>query len=172
MNFVLAQITGIICTIISLSITHFKKLNHIIIGEVVLNAVFGINYALLGAWSGLAVALAATVHSLCVTYFNNNDKKIPLWISFVFVGLYAIITAFTFTGIKDIFPFISSVMFTLAITQKVPLKYRLLKATLSVMWLVYDLCVMSYGSVLTRILSIVSHVIAITRNDIQNKKTA
>lgn len=165
MNFILAQITGIICTVISLSITHFKKLNHIIIGEVVLNAVFGINYALLSAWSGLAVALAATVHSLCVTYFNNNDKKFPWWISLIFVAIYGAITVFTFDGIKDIFPFISSVMFTLAITQKVPLKYRLLKATLSLMWLVYDLCVMSYGSVITRILSIFSHGIAIIRND-------
>lgn len=169
MTFILAQITGLICTIISLSITHFKKLQHIIIGEVVLNAVFGINYALLCAWSGLAIAIAATVHSLCVTFFNSKNKKIPVWISIVFVAVYSAITLFTYTEIKDIFPFVSSVMFTLAITQKAPLKYRLLKATLSLMWLVYDICVMSYGSILTRVLSIVSHSIAISRNDIKKK---
>lgn len=171
MTYILAQITGLMCTVFSLCIAHFKKVSHILLGEILLNFTFIINYALLGGWSGVCTAGIATVQAVIISFFNRKDKKFPIWLSVVFVGLYALVTIVTFKTFKDIFPFIGSTLFTIAIRQKKPFYYRLLKLTLVTMWLIYDLCMFSFGSATTRILSISSYVIAIIRNDI-NKKTA
>lgn len=168
MTYILAQITGLMCTVFSLSIAHLKKVSHILIGEILLNFTFIINYALLGGWSGVCTSGVATIQALIISFFNKKDKKFPIWISVVFVGFYGFVAVVTFETFKDIFPFIGATLFTIAICQKKPFYYRLLKLTLGTMWLVYDLCMLSFGSVTTRLLSISSYVIAIVRNDINN----
>ena len=170
MAYILAQITGVICTVFSLCIAHFKKVSHILIGEILLNFTFIINYALLGGWSGVCTSGIATVQALIISLFNKKNQKFPIWLSVAFVGLYGLVVIITFETFKDIFPFIGATLFTIAICQKKPFYYRLLKLTLGTMWLVYDLCMLSFGSVTTRLLSISSYVIAIIRNDI--RKTA
>ena len=171
MTYILAQITGLMCTVFSLCIAHLKKVSHILIGEILLNFTFILNYALLGGWSGVCTAGIATIQALIISFYNKKDKTFPIYLSVVFVGLYSLVTIVTFNTFKDIFPFIGSTLFTIAIRQKKPFHYRLLKLTLVTMWLVYDLCMLSFGSATTRLLSISSYVIAIFRNDIK-KKTA
>lgn len=169
MRFLFAQITGILCSILSISLTQFKERKHILIGEVALNILFGINYFLLMGYTGTLVCIIAMIHTVIVYKYSIKDAKIPLYINISAIVCYIIVTLLCAKVIKDYFPFISAILFTFAINQKDTFKYRLLKASNTSIWLIYDICVRSYGSLFAKVLNLISHAVAIKRYNLPNQ---
>lgn len=181
MKFIMAQILGVICSILSISVTQFKSLKHILIGELAMNLLFAANYLLLDGISGALVCAFAALHAVVVYVYNNKEKKMPVLITALFILIYSAVALVPLAlniassdvtllyVIKSVLPLISSLLFTFAIGQRKTIGYRLIKSTNTVMWLIFDLCVSSYGSLISRFLNLASHGIAILRHDVKKQ---
>ncbi len=169
MNVILAQGMGIIATVIILYIVHLKNIKKILIGEIAVNLAVALNYILLEGFSGAGLCIIATAHTLVSYYFSKTEKKFPKACMTVFILLYILWTASTYKSMLDILPGISSLLFAFAIMQEQPSRYRILKTLNSFVWIIYDVKIMAYTTVLTHLFLFISSIIAIIRIDVRKK---
>lgn len=168
MKFILSQCIGFIGTLISLYIVQLKKINHILIGEVAANLIIGLNYFLLGGFSGVGVNLVATVQTVISYVFSSKNKTFPTWCTVVFMMIYTVCFVLTYKSPVDIFSYICALLFALAIIQEKSSRYRIFMLANTLIWLIYDYHAMAYSTMLTHILLGTSTLVAIIRLDIKD----
>ena len=127
-------ILGLLVMVISL----FQKNKDRMLGYVVFNGIFfGIEYLLLGAYSGM---------------FSN------------FFGI-------SFDGkIVSLLPIIAEIIYVIALWQKDVKKIRIGTLLMVILWLIYDIFVKAYPSMITDLIVMSSTIVAIVIKDILKRK--
>ncbi len=110
-----------------LCLTYFSKYRRqILILNLMGHSMQTIAFLLLGGITGAAMDILACARDLYI--FANDEKKnkwkdvIALNIFFIFV---LIVTIFTFSGWKSLFPVVGTVLFTISLWQKNKIVYKL-----------------------------------------------
>lgn len=123
----------------------------------------GIAYVLLNAWSGFAMCVVALIRNIIfLVDENKNGKrdKINKTDVVVLIILYviSIISAiFTYEGLLSLLSVIATMLYTLSVWQKNPKVYKLLGIPIGILWIAYNIYVMSiFGIILEAILLICS----------------
>ncbi|MBO5007375.1 MAG: YgjV family protein [Clostridia bacterium] len=173
MNFIIAQILGIVVTIICIIMTHFKKMSHVLVSEFAANALTAVQYFILGGISGSYMCIVASVHTFVMTALNKyckNNIRIKRNIIFgIFISIYLLIAVLLYSGIRDIFSIISSVLFSFMVVQSKSSKYRALNLIKTFSLLFYDLYTHAFTNIFTRLFTAISCSMAICRLDLNVK---
>lgn len=167
MNWSLIYILSQIFTVITyglLAATYYakdrKKILILSFASLIAN---GIAYLLLNAWSGLAMCIVALIRNIIFLLDekkNGKRDKINKTDVIILIILYiiSIISAiFTYEGFLSLFSVIATMLYTLSVWQKNPKVYKLLGIPIGILWIAYNIYVMSiFGIILETILLICS----------------
>lgn len=146
-----------------------KKMTVVLIFSFVANLLVGISYILVGAVSGTMICAVAGVQLLINFCFTVRNKKVPLWLIFVYSAAYCIVNISTFSVWYDIFSLCAALGFVFSMAQSNPKYYRLLLITNMGSWLIYDIFATAYGNMIMHISSVITIVVAIYVRDVRNK---
>ena len=86
MNFIIAQWVGIITTVVALLSVQFKRVELILIGQIISNLLVALSYWLLGGMSGAWICILAAVQTVIIFFLdkaniqNKSRKKLFLLI--------------------------------------------------------------------------------------------
>lgn len=162
----LLGILGITASILSFQCKGHKRL---VILRTLNEFFFGIQYFLLGAYTGMAMNAVGCVRNLFFAKMVEN-KKSTVGIRVFFSLLFLTFTAFTWAGAKSILIGIAKVISTFAYGSSNVFLVRIMIFLTSSAWLVYNIFVGSYAGVVCEALSLASIIVGIIRIDIPELK--
>lgn len=159
-NFIFIQLIGFVGLLL-FALSFQPKTKQKILGFQVFSFLFwALHYALLGAWTGTALAL---LNSLRVIAFYKYKTR-PRWLLYTFLILALLFAAITWEGYISLFV-VGGVFFaTISTFQQDEQKLRYLFPPSNIMWIVYNLFVRSYSGVLSEIIVLISIIVGIFRN--------
>ena len=174
MNFIIAQWLGIITTVVALLSVQFKRMELILIGQIVSNVLVALSYWLLGGLSGAWICILAAVQTLIIFFLDrsnikNKNRKKEMLLG-LFVMAYVIGTRIVYVDWRDIVAGVCAVLFVLAIVQSESGKLRIIMMVNALLWIIYDYKTKAYTNILTHGLELLSILIAMVRLDRKSKK--
>ena len=166
----LAQILGLVSLVMVVFVVYMKDMKKILIGEIAVNIVVGVNFLLLSGYSGAGMNGVAVIYTLVAYYFNKKDEKLPTWILLLFGAFFVGWGAIAYQDWRDILPMACSVLFVLAVMQKKPARYRFFKVFNSLLYLIYDVLIGAYTTCLTHFFLLAAGIAAIIQLDILEER--
>lgn len=167
---IITQIIGIAAMFFSIFSFQMNKHKHIMFMQILATSLFGLQYFLLGAYTGMAVDIVATVRGLV---FYNKGKKwadSKLWIA-LFVVLFIASGIFTWQGTASILVTLAMVLNTFSFSFTSP---KLVRSTIlisSPLMLIYNILTGSIGGIINEVCVEISSLIGLLRYDIKKNKT-
>lgn len=173
MAFWFAQIVGLITTVVSLVSVQFKDEKIILIGEIVANLLSAISFGLLGGLSGSWVCVLASVQATILFFLNKSKHpRRTTWkyiVSGIFAVAYVIGNIITYTIWPDIIVCICALLYTYAVMQDTSKGMRTVFGVNMILWIIYDLIIGAYTTMITHLLSALSILTAKLRLDRSKK---
>ena len=169
MAFLIAQIAGGLSTVTALLCVQAKEAKMILLGQFVCNLLSAACYGLLGSFSGAWVCILATVHTLMISLVNRNEpaqrqKRVRI-ISVLFSAAYILGTIWTYSSWPDVITGICALLFVMTISQEKAGQMRSVMILSMSLWIVFDIAVGAYTSILTHGSTLASLLIARLRLD-------
>lgn len=126
---------------------------------------FALQYALLGAWTGMAMNLVGCLRNMLFRKLVLRGRS-TRWARCVFGAAFLLFALLTWAGFKSLLTGLAKVVSTVAFGSSNLFLLRILTLTTSTCWLIYNLSVRSYTGALCELLTLGSIVIGIVRIDI------
>lgn len=166
---ILTQIIGIAAMAASVYSFQLNKHKHIMIVQIIATALFGIQYYLLGAFTGAMLDAVGVVRDIV---FYNKDKK---WASgnvwtVVFSLMMVVFGIVTYQGVASIFMIVSMVFNTITFSFTKPKLVRRTILIASPFMLVYNILTGSIGGIINEIFAEISSVVGMFRHDFKKDK--
>ena len=161
----LTQLIGFIALILLIIVFQREKRSHMLILKILSSVLYGIHFALLGAWTGSAMNVVAATRSYVFKQRTEKkwaDNKAWLFVFFILIVIFGI---FTWEGYYSILPMIATSLYTIAFWMKKPRIIRLLSLIGPPFWLIYNIIVNSIAGMATELLLVISILIGIFRFD-------
>lgn len=151
-QYIIAQILGVIGWTLYLLSFHAKRENKVIFMQILASTFYGLNYGLLGAWSGLFVSALETIRS--IGYYKTDKDKYIFRMS---IPVYVIIAIFSEDGVLGVVPVIASLIDSYATlkSKKVMVVGGIVGMCL---WIAYGFFYADYVGILTDMLILISNV--------------
>lgn len=156
---------GIACSMLAFQYKQYRQLVGL---RAATELFFGIQYLLLGAYSGAAVDFLGCFRNWVFLDCDKKGKSLRPWrifFSCVFVG----VSLLTWAGPKSLLSAVAKVASTIAYGSSNPRLIRFITLCSSSCWLIYNTLVFSIAGVLGEVLTLTSVLIGIVRFDILNK---
>lgn len=164
-----AEIIGLIVLPSALFVQSFKNIRLILIGEIALNLMVALSQFLLDGVAGAAQCLLAIVQTLLLFAVEGRSRRATIWITVLCMAVYTITGVLTYAQPFDLLPLLSSLSYSVAIMQRRPSMYRLLKNVNCTANLAYDLCIAAYALTLTHGVLLVGGILLSVRLDLLKK---
>lgn len=167
---ILIQIIGIAAMIFSVFSFQMNRHKHIMIMQIIATSLFGLQYFLLGAYTGMAVDAVAAIRGIV---FYNKDKKWAsgnVWIA-VFVIMFIISGIFTWQGASSLLMTGAMILNTFSFSFTKP---KLVRSTIlisSPLVLIYNIITGSIGGIINEICVEISSVVGLLRYDMKRKSS-
>ena len=165
---IIAQLVGFLGIAISFIIYQQKKRKKLLIWKLVSDCVWMLHYALLGAYSAVAVTIIGAMRE---TVFLNEGKKWAnkkFWIV-VFCLINVIFAFFTWKGPYSLLPTIASLIAVVSFAMQKPKITRFFSFPVSACMITYDFFTGSIAGIANEIFTITSSIIGVIRHDIKHK---
>jgi hypothetical protein len=147
MIFWIAQIIGLLAVATNLFAMWRKEKKHMSLFIAAAGALYTINLALLGGWSGATVCLVGAVQAIADYLFRKHKKKpSPANLSVAFGIISAILASLAFKSWIDILPIVTAVIGTLVIAVKKEQTSRIVFITNSLIWGVYSILILAVAA--------------------------
>lgn len=166
---ILTQIIGIAAMICSVSSFQLNKHKHIMTAQIIATALFGLQYFLLGAYTGLALDIAGVLRDIV---FYNKDKKWAssnLWTVFWAIVM-LIVGIFTYQGWYSLLMTAAMMLNTISFSFTKPKLVRTTILISSPLLLLYNILTHSIGGIINELFCMISSVVGILRYDIKKKE--
>ncbi len=161
---IVTQIVGIFAMLFSVFSFQMNKHKQIMIMQIIACTLFGIQYFLLGAYTGMMLDIVAIVRGFV---FYHKDKKwaaSKIWIG-VFIVCFIVAGALTWQGPKSIVITLAVVLNTFSFSFTKP---KLVRSTIllsSPLMLVYNIFTGSVGGIINEVFVEISSVVGLWRYD-------
>jgi len=160
MSFFIAQLLGIFSTVCAIFCVQAKTAGGILLGQFLANSFSGLSYGLLGSLSGAWVCILAAVHSVVISLLNRGTKerrkKLILPISVFFAIAYVAGSVLTYSRWTDVISCTCALLFVLTIAQEEAGKMRSVMLFSMTLWVIFDIAVGAYTSIISHGSTIVS----------------
>lgn len=168
MEFVLAQIFGMIGATLTIIATQMKNKKKYLLSYIVSYVFFITSMIFLKAYSGAINSFILMILTIISTKFEN--RKFPIWLIFIFIIIILIGNVITYNNIFSLLPAMASYVYLTILLSKNMKNIRISNVGLRLLWMMYDFIVKAYTTFAVDIISVISALIAIYRFDIKNKK--
>ena len=176
MAFYIAQLAGGLSTITALLCVQAKEAKMLLLGQFVCNFLSAACYGLLGSLSGAWVCILAAVQSALMVLVNRKEPmKRQKWVritSVLFSAAYILGTVWTYSNWPDVITCVCALLFVITISQEKAGQMRTVMILSMSLWIVFDLAVGAYASILTHGSTLVSLLLARSRLDRAARSTA
>lgn len=168
----LTQIVGFIAMFFSVFSFQMNKHKHIIIMQVFSSSIFGLQYLMLGATTGLVLDIIAVFR--CGVFFFKEDKKWAAWKGWnvIFMGLFFIFGLITWDGWVSLLITVSMMLNTLSFSFTKPKWVRMSILVASPLLLLYDIFTGTIGGLINEVLVEISAVVGLIRYDFKRTPKA
>lgn len=167
----LAQIIGLIASAIMIGSIQIKDRKNIyLVLNILVKILYGINFALLGAYSGTITQFIGLIITIIAYVYTKKDINIPKWLTTIFITITLLGGIFTYSNIYSLMAIGCGITYALIIASKNMKTIRKLNLLQSLLWTVYDLIISAYTASISSGFVFVSTLIAIFRYDIMYKK--
>ena len=162
---IIIQLIGVLGIIASIISFQCKKHKSILLFRTLNEAIFALQYLLLGAYTGMTMNLIGCVRNTIFSKQVQKGKKtyVP---TIVFCVLFSILGLFTWQGLKSILIIIAKILSTIAYGNKNTTVVRTILFITCTSWLIYNYCVFSIAGVLCEAFTLISLIIGVIRLDI------
>lgn len=165
----ISYIASLIATVLGLCEPFSKKMKMVLTLNFTGNLLVGISYFLVSGYTGAAICFAACVQVLINYIFDRQQKKVPVYLIFVYAVVFLTVNLFTFKVWYDVLSLTAALLFVLSVCQSNVKQYRILYAMNSSVWILYDILAGAYGNLFTHVILVVATFAAILIRDV--KKT-
>ena len=163
MDFILAQILGIIA-LIFVSIGYFLKNKESFLKfQIVSNFFYAAAFFVIGSYVGAFIVMISNFSCLYLYFSEKKSFKYKLHFLPIFVIAYAIITIVFWKNTFDFIPLITSIMFTFGLTIKNLQSMRYFLIIPNALLVVYNILTSTYASALLDFIEIVVIICAIVK---------
>lgn len=158
--------------ICSVSSFQLNKHKHIMLVQIVATALFGLQYFLLGAYTGLALDIVGVLRD--IVYYNKDKKWASSnWWTVFWVLVMLVVGIFTYQNWISLLMTAAMMLNTVSFSFTKPKLVRTTILISSPLLLVYNILTGSIGGVINELFTEISSVVGIIRYDIKKKdKTA
>ena len=132
---------------------------------------FGIQYLLLGAYSGAAVDFLGCIRNGIFLNCDRRGKSLRFW-RILFCVIFVGVSLLTWAGPKSLLSAVAKVASTIAYGSSNPRLIRLITLCSSSCWLIYNSLVFSLAGILCEVVTLSSVIIAIVRFDLMGRTQA
>ena len=156
---------GIACSILAFQ---YKQYRPLVTLRAATELFFGIQYILLGAYSGAAMDFLGCFRNWVFLDCDKKGKSLRPW-RILFSVIFVAATLLTWAGPKSLLSAVAKVASTVAYGSSNPRLIRFITLCSSSCWLIYNLLVFSLAGVLGEVITLASVLIGILRFDILGK---
>ena len=168
---VFVQFIGIVGIIAGLSAFQCNKHSHALALKMTEEGSFGIQYLLLGGYTGAVLNLVGIFRNLIFTYLGKKDKQNELKYARIILSIvFAVLGLLSWEGYISILIIFAKVLSTLAYGTTNMKKMRMMLSVTCVCWICYNTYVGSIAGVISDSCNFVSVMIGIIRYDIMKKE--
>lgn len=160
MNYIIAQLIGILALLISLLAYQKRDKKSIIDHLIISNILNLIHYIMLDAISGSITKMLAIIRDSFILEKNKYKKLSNIAYLYLFVFVYIFFMYITYSSILSLLPFIASIYYLIGIWEADSLKVKKVAFYSFIPWLIYNICVLSISGIISNIISLVSTFIA------------
>ncbi len=173
-NFYIAQIISILNGIIGVITMQMKKMELILVGQLLMNLAASLSFLLLGGSSGGINCAIAILHTALMFVFQKKDKKPPLGLTLGFLSLYLIGTAIGFVSLQDwsfvnvfinALSGVAAVCYCMSVAASNPKTSRLWYVFNPVCWMIYDIPIKAFVNLVVHTSVFVSTFTALIKTD-------
>lgn len=161
--YIIGQILGFIAFIASLYAYQRVKKRDILISMVLSNSINLIHYFLIGAYSGCITKILAILRDLFIVLKEKNKRLSSVLFLIIFILIYTLVSIYTFTNILSLFPLIAAIIYIIPTWLGDSKTVKRTALFCYVLWLIYNIYVLSIAGVIANIVSIVSIIIGFKR---------
>ena len=161
-----ANFIALIASSLAILVGPIKNRNKIIIIQIIQSFLFSISNFLLGGFSGFFSNLIDIIRNI-LCYKNKLTKDIIILIIFL---LFICTLKFNNLGLIGFLPFLATLVYTIFINQKNPIKFKLLVASTVLLWVIHDLFIRSYTSAIFNSFNCLLSLITAYNLSIQKQK--
>lgn len=164
--FYLAQVFGIVALfilILSFQQNNTEKLFKLQIASCL---TYSLEYLLLGGFSGALICFICAIRNLV---FSKHKEQIPVFWLYTFLIIMFVSSIISYTGLVSLLPLLSALVYTIALWHKKLRIIRLAELLVAFIYIIYNIYILAYTSVLSSIIELVTTIFAIYRFDIKLK---
>lgn len=173
MSFVIAQVLGLIATGTSMACYQLKNEKHILVGQFLTNLLMSVNFGLLGgvsaAWVCMVAAFATILMFLANKKGGDKKKQVKKILIIIFFAVFIIGSVITYQSWPDVIVCICALLFTLSIAQEQSGKIRSIMFFNSSLWIIYDVVLGAWTSIILHGMTLTSIIIGKVRLDRRKK---
>ena len=162
---ILIQLIGAFGIAASIAAFQFKKHGTILVFRTLNEALFAVQYFLLGAFTGAAASLIGIARNLIFKNRVAKGKTTTLFIA-IFSALFVLFGILTWEGPKSILIIVAKVLSTVSYGNKNTSVIRVIGLVTTTSWLVYNWFVFSIAGVLCEAFTLTSLLVGIVRLDL------
>ena len=159
---VIKEVFGLLGIIAAILAFQCKRHNRVLAYRTANELLFGVQYVLLGAWTGMAMNLVGSIRNIIFAEEVKRGKSTRLT-ALIFCLFFTVAGIITWEGPKSILIISAKVISSLAYGNKNLLVMRLLVLLTCSAWLTYNIFVASYAGVACEVLTLSSIIIALFR---------
>ena len=153
---------GMGCTVLAFQCKEYRKLVGL---RGATELFFGVQYILLGAYSGAAVDFLGCFRNWVFLECDRKGRSLRIW-RFLFCLVFVGVALLTWAGPKSLLSAVAKVASTIGYGSSNPRLIRLITLCSSSCWLVYNALIFSLGGVVGEVITLASVLIGILRFDI------
>ena len=176
LTYVLSQVFIIINYVLLMATYQVKNRKTVLIFNCVSMIAEGLSYIFLSAWSGLAMVFVGIIRNLIFMIDekrNGKSDRITKKDIIILIVLYiiAIISAiYTYEGFWSLMSVFATMLFTYSVWQKKTKIYKILGIPVGIVWIIYNIYIVSLFGIILESLLLISAVIGIIRENKMKKK--
>ena len=156
---------GIVCTVI---IYQQKNGKGLLISKLISDAIWFVHYALIGAYSGAAIAVIAIIREAVFIKVDKSKKTSSVWL-IVFIILSIAGSIATWKDFYSLLPAIASICAIIGFWIGNPKISRILAYPISLSMLIYDVSGLAYFAIANELFTITSSIIGNVRYDLSRR---
>lgn len=161
--YIISQIFAILSIVFDLAAAQRRKKTDLLKMDTIAAFCSSLHYAFLGAWSGLVSKIITTVRNGLAFYQTAHKRKDNKLLLTIFVLAYVVMGILTFNSIFSILPILAPTIYTIIIYTSDVQKIRYAVVISNLLWLIYDIHLLSIAGIVAEAIIIINGLIAIYR---------
>ena len=164
-NFIIAQIIGILALIILMLSFQKNEKKLLLKYQTISSFLYAVQYAFLEGYTGSLMNITSMARNFIFNKYNN--KKVPIYWLIIIVILMIIFSLITYIGVISLLPMFAVVSYSIAIWYGNLKLIRFTEVISCILFIIYNINVLAITGLIATIIELISALIAIYRFDIK-----